>query len=394
MLLCLLFSQALPFLESCVAPASAPPALPDGYQLVQLQLITRHGSRSPLKSLLSDASLRGTWHCDADDAVSGRISVSNLKSPRRFRHLLDSRQAPYRPSCNLGELTIEGMLQHKQLGAAYRKYLIDDAKLLSSDYINPSELLVRATSYDRTYRSALSFLNGLYPPARMDELVDVVVGDTVDVLRPHKKFCNEIKELEEAYVESDKFKAYLNQSQQLYGALGKYLGVDIVDKSTMDTVCDWVNTQSCFEGEIGPDVTQEMIDKCKVMGGKIIYDVYFQSEENRTVAFSYGMREIFRLIDDNIAGVERNKFVLHSAHDSTVVAALVALGQKVDVIPPYASHLAIEILSKEQRYYIRFSFNGTPITIPMMNSTETIYEMHEFRTVMEPLVNDHCKDAI
>ena len=388
------FSSGLSFLESCIAPTEMPPPLPLGYQLVQVQLITRHGSRSPLKSLLSDASMHGTWHCDSDDAISGRISVSNLRNPRRFRHLIDKRQAPYQPNCNLGELTIEGMVQHKNLGKAYRKYLVDDAKFLSSDYINPEELLIRATSYDRTYRSALSFLNGLYPPARMDELIDIVVGDTVDVLRPHKKYCDEIRQLEDEYLQSDKFKAYLEESQKLYGELGKYLGVNIVDKSTMDTVCDWVNTLSCFEGEIGPNVTQEMIDKCKIMGGKIIYDVYFQSEENRTIAFSYGMREVLRLIDENIAGVNRKKFVLHSAHDSTVVAALVALGQKVDVIPPYASHLAIEILTKNQRYYIRFTFNGKPIKIPMMNSNDTIYEMHEFRTVMEPLVNAHCKDAI
>ena len=94
----------------------------------------------------------------------------------------------------------------------------------------------------------------------MDELIDIVVGDTVDVLRPHKKYCDEIRQLEDEYLQSDKFKAYLEESQKLYGELGKYLGVNIVDKSTMDTVCDWVNTLSCFEGEIGPNVTQEMIE--------------------------------------------------------------------------------------------------------------------------------------
>ncbi|KAH0792119.1 histidine acid phosphatase [Histomonas meleagridis] len=386
-----LLSFAFSFDQTCVASTSTPPEPPEGYKLVQIQVLTRHGARSPLNALLNRTQ-RGQWNCDSDDAVSGRINVANLNKPRRIRHLMDPRLTDYPPSCAVGELTLEGMNQHKLLGASYRKYLVDK-KFLSTDYINPDEMFVRATTYDRTYRSAISFLNGLYPPARPDEIISVIIGSTYDVLRPSSSYCPEIKQLETDFLNTDSFKNQLKEGQEMFGELGKYLDISITDRSSLEKVCDWVNTLSCDEREIGPSVTSQMISKCRTISGSFMFGAYGgDNNKTRGIAFSTGMREIFRVIDEALSGVSPVKFALHSAHDTSVVAMLTALGQNVNSVPPYASHIAVELFEKDQKYYVRFSFNGNPLVIPMMNSNETIYDMHAFRSMMEPLI-DHCKEA-
>lgn len=62
-----------------------------------------------------------------------------------------------------GELTSVGERMHYILGLRNRKRYINDSKLLSENY-NSNELKVISTGFSRTIVSALSHLQGLYPP--------------------------------------------------------------------------------------------------------------------------------------------------------------------------------------------------------------------------------------
>lgn len=61
---------------------------------------------------------------------------------------------------------------------------------------------------------------------------------------------------------------------------------------------------------------------------------------------------------------KQHKFILYSAHDSTVLALLSALhypnfiGQ-----PPYASSVVVELLQSEDKFYVNISFNHVPFSI-------------------------------
>lgn len=59
--------------------------------------------------------------------------------------------------------------------------------------------------------------------------------------------------------------------------------------------------------------------------------------------------------------IKQHKFILYSAHDSTVCALLSALHYPKFVgQPPYASHIAFELLQSTEttKYFVNISFNG------------------------------------
>lgn len=105
--------------------------------------------------------------------------------------------AEFPPSCEMGDLTASGAHELEQLGAAYRRYLVDSHfPFLAAGYIDPSELFVRVTSSRSTFQSAVSFFRGLYPPAMPDEVLQIMVGSPErDILRPASLFakCQEFR---------------------------------------------------------------------------------------------------------------------------------------------------------------------------------------------------------
>ena len=58
------------------------------------------------------------------------------------------------------------------------------------------------------------------------------------------------------------------------------------------------------------------------------------------------------------------KYVLFSAHDSTIMTVMNTLGTPVNTVPPYASDLNFSLFQNDKHYYIRVSYNNKLITIP------------------------------
>jgi len=355
-----------------------------------MQVVVRHGARSPLDIYLSRKE-RGVWRCDSEDAISGRIEAVPMVYPRKVKTILDNRYADYPPNCRVGELTIEGMQQHYKLGQAYRKYLVDDLKFLNES-LNPDEMFVRASNYDRTFKSALSFLKGLYEPQTIDEIIDITTGTSAwDVLRPKTDMCPDIANLTKEFEESEQFKNYLTEAEGVLRPLREYLNQTKWTKSSSNKMCDWLITMYCNEKIIDSKITSAAIDKCWELQGKVLFDLYGMKNETSGVGFSYGMREMFRILDNFLNGTSKVKFGFLSAHDSTLSVFLVALGHKLDKIPPLASHIAMEIYEKDNEKYVRFEFNGEPLELPLMNN-QTLVKLNDFRTAIHPFIYNYCKE--
>jgi len=381
----LILSHVYSTIDECVASTNYHVLDDSNMKLVHVQVLTRHGARSPLDPFLP-ITHRGAWQCDSSDSHAPRIEAVPLDLPRRVRHVLDPRMAEYPPNCRLGDLIIEGTEQHINLGHSYRSYLVDKLKFLSEN-LDPTEIYVRATAYDRTYRSALSFLAGLYPPATMAEMIDIITGSpTIDPLRPHKEVCADIKALYSQFINSDSFKAFLLQTVSAIQPALTYLNESSVEPSRLDKVCDWVTTMYCNDKMMGPGITSDVISSCRRFQGKMLYGLYGMNDESRGTGFSYGMREMFRILDEFISGASSSKFALLSAHDSTVAAFLSALGYSHEYIPPLASHVAMEIYLKGSEHYVRFVLNGQPIPLKHFNN-QVIVGLHEFRQAITPIIN-------
>ncbi|KAH0789888.1 histidine acid phosphatase [Histomonas meleagridis] len=388
-MLLLLFSFASSFRQVCVANPTPPEPPGDGYELIHIQVVTRHGARSPLDGYLKQKD-RGIWRCDSPDAVSGRVEAVPLVHHRKVRTILDNRFADYPPNCRLGELTIEGMQMHLKLGKAYRKYLVDDLHFLDETY-NPDQIYIRSTAYDRTFKSALSFIGGLYESQSVNELIDITSGPSSnDLFRPSHKTCGDIKNLYQKYVDSDKFKEFLARSGEILKPVREYLNLTEWTQSSGNKACDWVFTMYCNEKTMSPDINQTHIDICSEMLARNLYDLYLQDDETMGIGFSAGMRELLRVLNMSLSGESTVKFALHSTHDSTVSVFMSLLGNRLDTLPPLASHLAMEVYQKNNEKYVRFVLNGKPLPIKFMND-QIMVKLDDFITNVKPKIN-YCKE--
>lgn len=110
---------------------------------------------------------------------------------RRFKQILDPRLVEFRPNCRAGDLLLQGMEQHHELGQLYHNYFYDKTKLFVGSP-RKSEVFLRASDFERTFRSAQSFLDGLFPPENPGEVL-VINHGTVEseILRPGTSLCKD-----------------------------------------------------------------------------------------------------------------------------------------------------------------------------------------------------------
>ena len=373
--------------EKCVAPVGAFPAPPDNSTLRLVELVTRHGARTPTSTYLP-IPRRGAWLCDSETAIATRFSAVPQVRPRRIHNILDTRLVDYPPNCRSGDLTVDGMLEHKALGASYRKYLIEQQKLLP-EALDNGLLYLHATHSQRTYDSALSFMQGLYEPVSMNEILTIESGISgKDYFHPERKSCAELKQISKNYTHSHEFKTYMNQVAQKIQPILDELNVTDPSADDIDGACDFAFTFWCNGNSVIPGLTDEMIDTCMEYNGKMMYGMYSTSPG---VAGSPAMREIFRIMDESILQ-KPVRFALISSHDSTVAALLTMLGYTEKYGPAYASHLAFELWEDDatKEMYIRVVYNGKEI--PLINE-KTLVKLHEFRQKIGVLTN-HCPEFV
>lgn len=390
----ILFTLSKATIDECVAPTTWSPLNDKDYTLKHVQIVTRHGARSPLDPYLPREQ-RGAWRCDATNAQSGHIEAIPLSKPRRVRTILDNRFAEYPPNCRLGDLIVEGMQQHLALGKEMRKYLVDNMSFLPKE-LDPTLMYVRCTAYDRTYRSALSFLAGLYDPDSPYEILDIVTGSpSLDALRPKKDFCSDFAKIYDEYYTSDEFVKYFTETRDAIAPVLEYLNLskESVDFKKLDKISDWVTTMFCNDKMMPETITPEIITKCREYQGHMLFGFFGHSNATRGIPFSYGFREMKRILDDFLGGSTTAKFALLSAHDSTVAALLSALGYSDKFIPPLASHVIMEVYLHEptQEYYVRFVFNGKPLPLLLMEN-RVLVPLHDFLKMIEPLTLPYCKE--
>lgn len=61
--------------------------------------------------------------------------------------------------------------------------------------------------------------------------------------------------------------------------------------------------------------------------------------------------------------LQKRKFNLNLAHDTSILALLNSLHYKQETVPHYAASLVFEIYQKSGGFYVRLTYNDEPISI-------------------------------
>lgn len=312
------------------------PPTPEGYDLIQVQVIHRHGARTPMVDPVDNkASWRDLW------------GMCNTQ---------DHQEMP----CGRGQLTPIGEQQLIDLGKQLNLLYVGDNKLLPSDY-NPADypylLHSRSTDLFRTRISAARLLEGMFnnlTPIDIVKLMEVRDHDDETLFPNHKK-CDKLRQI---YAAASK--RYMNiygahsseQAKQLKHVLETAYHKSFDTTHTWIQVSDELRSREIAAHNLPPPITHNDSLLANLYAGVMMsYIIRGGHEHNgqepieqdfsdvnhgpvETEALTLGMGQVVKDISDNMKQAvlhpqsdRLTRFHQYSGHDTTMIPLAEVFGQ-------------------------------------------------------------------
>ena len=302
---------------------------------------------------------------------------------------------PHNWKIGLGELTPHGMNQEYQLGTKLRNRYINQYKLLSTKYINNS-MYARSTDFNRTIMSGESFLAALYPlgtgpklhdntPALPDAQQVIPIRTLPKVqdylLLAKDNYIEQFKKMGEKYVFTTA--VWKEKNSKYSGEFDKWsnlFGEKINNLRDIVPIGDNLNVRMLNDIPLPKGVS-------KAEAKKIIkIAMWAQAQAFRPRIISSFIARIFlNTLKTNLQQAVENKqpykYILYSAHDSTVMPVISAIGAPLDATPPYASNLSFELFKTNDNYFVNVRYNGKDIKLPGINNAQKC-SLEEFYNII------------
>lgn len=275
-------------------------------------------------------------------------------------------KSPYAWPQGLGELTAEGMHQEYELGSSLRKKYIDHYHLLPASY-SQETIYVKSTDVNRTLMSAESFLLGLYPlgtgpylsknkPALPNAFQPIPIHTES---KEHGYILGNLHNKE--FNPDQTWQKKNNELKSKYKHWSEVSGFEINDLKDLSKLGSALYIRQLhhvpFPAGISKQDAAELITTAQYVSAA----PYKQHAITPPPEFFTTIADYFQQ-----AMTQKNnlKYVLFSAHDSTIFSVTSALDAFVDDVP-YASDLNFSLFEKNSnQYYVKISFNGKPLSIP------------------------------
>lgn len=353
----ILLLTLLSFSHSSQSPTPSPLTR----QLLFVAELCRHGDRAPLADFPSDALPASKW-------PEGK-----------------------------GQLTAIGIRAHFELGSRLRARYVDTGFLPSS--FNVRDVYIRSTDVDRTLMSATSQMAGLYPPGTAAN-ADVRVKFGKDPLHenegglPHlfqpvpvhvesRKYdqlllvgnvCPRHQVLMHQKRKSSEFQSVLEKNADFLSEAQKISGRDTFTIFDLQMLADTWTVFKAHSVPLPKQVTPDIFDKATNLSNWLVTVGNEGTEVHRLRAglLLYVIKERMHAVALKHMGTLPpgfdkfvHKFVLYSAHDTTLAATLAAMRVFNGKYPPYNSTIFWELFHDEKNQYtVRVKYNGEPLILP------------------------------
>jgi len=321
-----------------------------------------------------------TTHCWATEKLIFALDV--IRHGDRTPIFLIPAQVAFHQQELPGQLTPLGMQQEYQLGARLRKKYIEETHLLPAQY-NAAMMYVRSTDVDRTLMSAEAFLLGLYPlstgphlnatqfalPQGYQPIPIHTVAEENDLLAAPNKTLSLVGQLSRWYVvnryvfSQPEWQQKNDQLKSKFAKWSKATGVQLTHLSQLASLgnslyIDQLHHIPLPSGLSSTD-SQEIIEN-----GQWVTTTLFKPKEVGRHGFP-----LLRFIFNHLEAAEQQhiplRYVLLSAHDSTLLLLMSALGVPLQEMPPYASDLNFALYESGSHHcLIRVTYNGKSVNIP------------------------------
>eukprot|EP01114_Cavostelium_apophysatum_P005511 TRINITY_DN1662_c0_g1_i1.p1 TRINITY_DN1662_c0_g1~~TRINITY_DN1662_c0_g1_i1.p1 ORF type:complete len:414 (-),score=73.82 TRINITY_DN1662_c0_g1_i1:50-1291(-) len=373
------FVHMLLFLLGFVLAATSQP------QLVQVQVIMRHGSRAPYDEIPNHPAY---WNCTLDILevpVNGNEPEVNIN--RIYRKNYIKNEETLLGNCAEGELTYAGYLLQLNLGTTLRTKYIDGMGFLDSNY-NPQQIYVRSDDIPRTFQSAEAHLLGFFPPESRTE-AQIIQINTIDLSKEYMQannrcpafmqHCNDVQNTSE-------WQAVLQQ----YEPLKQKLQVSWNSSS----IPWWIGTFGSIESRdannvpFPPGVNDNIYQELENISVWQIYQLYSNPQYTQ-LGIGPFVQELYDNMVDRVSnGILDPRWKLYSAHDTTLAFLLIGFGAWDGTAwPPYAGNILLELyIDDNGDFFVQFLYNGNLMQLP--GCAEKMCTWAEFSAIADTLIPD------
>lgn len=370
---------------------------PDELELQQVQVLFRHGERTPISARFQNAGLPKFWpYCSiARQMVSSTVEAcgskdqwSNLQWQRRIETfdkddsaiLATGPEKEIDSLCTMGELTDSGRASTYKLGERLRYLYVDQLKFMPASFEHVGSVHLRATPIPRALESLQQTFTGFYPPTtRASSLGPVtIMTRTVDdeTLYPNEFKCRRFHQLSKAFAQraAERWN-HTSEMDYLNRLLGKWMPenskiIAVDSHPRISGILDTINStlahgpQTRLPKEFYDPRAREILEK---IGIEEWFDGYKESQEYRALGIGSLMGDLVdRMVsctkayrnNQRVDGQDKMtlinsdqhdaKLSLSGCHDTTLAAILASLGAfNSKSWPPYTSHIAFELFKKK-----------------------------------------------
>ncbi|XP_072541330.1 lysophosphatidic acid phosphatase type 6 [Salminus brasiliensis] len=354
-------------LDSCTTSPSTDQSSSQ-YELKLVQVLFRHGARTPLKSIPD--VLEAQWVPDllkVPDHTKIDYVVTDLQGgPRPPSPVEDNyRVKTLSGGTYAGQLTTLGMQQMYDLGVRLRKRYIQDMAFLTPSFSN-QEVYIRSTNIVRTIESAKCLVAGLFQQKQTDIVHILTEEARREILYPNYNGCKRLKlRSGHRWEESSTLPDIASDLQSIQSALG------VQPQQRLDFILirdDMVARET--HGLPCPAVLASWRAKVEQRAVDMIYHIYDPTNrESLQLCVGRVLHELLSnmetKVQNNVLDKDRKLF-LYSAHDTTLMPCLMTFGVFDMKWPPYAADITLELYQHRQtnQHYVKVSYVGQDQKIP------------------------------
>ncbi|XP_066497069.1 lysophosphatidic acid phosphatase type 6 [Hoplias malabaricus] len=368
--------------SSSVPPSSDQSSSP--YELQLVQVLFRHGARTPLKSIPD--VLEAQWAPDlleVPDHTKIDYVVTDLKGgPKPPAPVEDSyRSKTLSGGTYPGQLTTLGMQQLYDLGVRLRKRYIHDVALLTPSF-NDKEVYIRSTNIVRTIDSAKCLVAGLFQQRQIDIVPILTVEAEKEVLYPNYYGCQLLKQRTGyRWAESSTLPDIASDLQSIQKALG------VQSQKRLDFILirdDMVARET--HGLPCPAVLDSWRTTVEQRAVDMICHIYEpRNRENIQLCVGPLLHILVNNMEMKAQGSaldKDRKLYLYSVHDTTLMPCLMALGVFDMKWPPYAADITLELHQHchNKQHYVKVSYLGQDQKLP--GCSDVYCSLGEFKQVL------------
>lgn len=363
------------------------------YELQLVQVLFRHGARTPLKSIPD--VMEAQWvptllepppHTDINYVVTDLTGGPRPSAPMEEtyrKNVLTGGSFP-------GQLTTVGMQQLYELGKRLRQRYIEDGSLLSPAF-SPAEVYVRSTNIWRTIESAKCLVAGLFQQ-KQKEVVPIVTAEAeAEILYPNFHGCKLLKILGgPRWAESSTLPDIAADLQSIHEALGiaAHQQVDFI-LIRDDMVARETHGLPC------PPALDTWRNKVEQRAVDMMCYIYNPSKrESLQLCVGPLLHMLLVNIEDKLQTPSlkpNRKLFLYSVHDTTLIPCLMAMGIFDLRWPPYAADITLELYKHRQtdEAFIKVSYIGQDQLLP--GCSGVYCPLQEFKRIVSAhsLSSDH-----